>query len=814
MDMLYLLYPRASVLISRRDQRGWHAKIAVSLPPVRMDFLQGLNPQQQAAAAHVEGPLLLLAGAGSGKTRVITHRMAHLMEEHRVPGPCILAVTFTNKAADEMRNRVNNLLGGRGKDGPLVSTFHSFCVRLLRRDGASLAEIRTGFTRQFTIYDDDDQVAVIKAIFRGLGLDEKFMQYRAMCSWISHKKSRNESPADVYGASTDQKTSQLASVYEQYEGRLHQANALDFDDLLLETVRVLAHDANLRFQMNRRFEFVMIDEYQDTNRSQYELMRLLTEAHKNICVVGDEDQSIYGWRGADIRNILDFERDFPNATVIRLEQNYRSTKNILEAASAVVANNTERKGKWLWTEAGAGEKIGRFEAFDGEQEALFIADTIDKLLSANPGDRAAVLYRTNFQSRQIEEALRRYNRDYVVLGGFSFYQRAEVKDALSYLKAVISPQDSVALLRIINTPARGIGKSTIEQIEQYGLQNELSVWSAIGRMLDENVFPGRAESALRAFKSLIEELAPSGGEGKVDDLLRQILDRTGYARMLEVDNDPEAESRLGNLNELMNAASEAAERGETIAEFLDHAALVSDTDGLDERAPVSLLTLHNAKGLEFPIVFLAGMEEGLFPHMRSLDSKAAMEEERRLCYVGMTRSEKRLFLTSARYRRRFGGGKSEATIPSRFLREVPRALVEDLGQARQRSAPQVDLFAEQYEVREAAKRNLYTGKTYNSVENIQQFFQERGKAPAPPATSHQLPAAPPIPKPQSPTPQARPAAGRTRGFRAGAMIRHPKYGRGTVLRREGDGEDAKLTVSFPGYGLKKLVEKYAGIQED
>jgi DNA helicase-2/ATP-dependent DNA helicase PcrA len=783
----------------------------------KMDFLQGLNPQQQAAASHVEGPLLLLAGAGSGKTRVITHRMAHLMDQHRVPGPCILAVTFTNKAAEEMRLRVNNLLAGAGgKDAPLVSTFHSFCVRLLRRDGASLAEIRNGFTRQFTIYDADDQVSVIKSIFRALGLDEKFMQYRAMCSWISHKKSRKESPADVYGASTDQKTTQMASVYEQYEGRLLQANALDFDDLLLETVRLLAHDANLRFQMNRRFEFVMIDEYQDTNRSQYELMRLLTEAHKNICVVGDEDQSIYGWRGADIRNILDFERDFPDAKVIRLEQNYRSTKNILEAASAVVANNTERKGKWLWTEAGAGDKIGRFEAFDGEQEALFIADTIEKLLTANPTYRAAVLYRTNFQSRQIEEALRRYGRDYVVLGGFSFYQRTEVKDALSYLKAVISPQDSVALLRIINTPARGIGKSTIEQIEQYALEHQLSVWSAIGRMLDEKLFPGRAESALRIFKAMLEELAAAAAEGKADALLRQILDRTGYARMLETDNDPEAESRLGNLNELVNAASEAAERGETVAEFLDHAALVSDTDNLDERAPVSLLTLHNAKGLEFPVVFLAGMEEGLFPHMRSLDSKAAMEEERRLCYVGMTRSEKRLFLTSARYRRRFGGGQQEATIPSRFLREVPRALVEDLGQSRQgapQRAPQVDLFAEQYEVREAAKRNLYTGKTYNSVDNIQQFFAERGKVSAPPpSTNNQPPTTPPRP-PQPTSHSPRPVT-RTRGFRAGATIRHPKYGRGTVLRREGDGEDAKLTVSFPGYGLKKLVEKYAGIQED
>jgi DNA helicase-2/ATP-dependent DNA helicase PcrA len=781
-----------------------------------MDFLAGLNPQQQAAVSHVEGPLLLLAGAGSGKTRVITHRMAHLMQQHRVPGPCILAVTFTNKAADEMRSRVNNLIVSEGRDGPFVSTFHSFCVRLLRRDGASLAEIRNGFTRKFTIYDDDDQVALIKAIFRSLGLDEKFMQYRAMTSWISHKKSRKESPQDVYGAATDQKTSQLASIYEQYEGRLRQANALDFDDLLLESVRLLAHDANLRLQINRRFEFVMIDEYQDTNRSQYELMRLLTEAHKNISVVGDEDQSIYGWRGADIRNILDFEHDFPNATVIRLEQNYRSTKNILDAASAVVANNTERKGKWLWTESAAGEKIGRFEAFDGEQEALFIADTIEKLLSANPELRAAVLYRTNFQSRQIEEALRRYGRDYVVVGGFSFYQRAEVKDALAYLKAVLSPQDSVNLLRIINTPARGIGKSTIEQIEEYAGKNQLSAWAAIGRMLEESQFPARAESALRIFKNMMEELGAAAAEAKADDLLRQILERTGYARMLQSDNDPESESRLGNLNELANAASEAAERGETVAEFLDHAALVSDADAIDERAPVSLLTLHNAKGLEFPIVFLAGMEEGLFPHIRSLDSKAAMEEERRLCYVGMTRSEKRLFLTSARYRRRFGGGQQEATIPSRFLREVPRALVEDLSPSRQ-SVPArgPDLFSEQYEVREAARRNLYTGKTYNSVENIQQYFADRGRTaqqpPAPPMANSQQPIAR---APEPTTPQARPAPARVRGFRAGAMIRHPKYGRGTVLRREGDGEDAKLTVSFPGYGLKKLVEKYAGIQED
>ncbi|HEX4593546.1 MAG TPA: 3'-5' exonuclease, partial [Bryobacteraceae bacterium] len=532
----------------------------------------------------------------------------------------------------------------------------------------------------------------------------------------------------------------------------------------------------------------------------------------NLCVVGDEDQSIYGWRGADIRNILDFERDYPNAAVIRLEQNYRSTKNILEAASAVVSNNTERKGKWLWTTSGAGDRIARFEAFDGEQEALFIADTIEKLLRANPDHRAAVLYRTNFQSRQIEEALRRYGRQYVVVGGFSFYQRAEIKDALSYLKVISSPHDSVSLLRIINTPARGIGKSSIEQIEQYALEHELSIWSAIGRMLEEKLFPPRAEASLETFRVMIQELAAMLATAKVSDVLEEILGRTGYTKMLEGDKDPESESRLANLNELINAASEAGERSEGVAEFLDHAALVSDSDNLDERAPVSLLTLHNAKGLEFPIVFLAGMEEGLFPHTRSLDSKAAMEEERRLCYVGMTRAEKRLFLTSARYRRRWGGGETQASISSRFLSEVPEALVEDLS-PRKRTG-QVDLYGERQEVREAARRNLYTGKSYNSVENIQQFFAEKGKqsstvqpAAAPAATVK--PVAKAVPTPHLTQPTARPKA-----LRNGSTIIHPKYGRGTVLRREGDGDDAKLTVSFPGYGLKKLIQKYAGIREE
>jgi DNA helicase-2/ATP-dependent DNA helicase PcrA len=773
-----------------------------------MDFLEGLNPQQREAVSHVEGPLLLLAGAGSGKTRVITHRIARLVEHHRIPGPCVLAVTFTNKGADEMRQRVNSLLGDPARgNSPLVSTFHSFCVRMLRRDGAHLADIREQFTTKFTIYDADDQVSLLRSIYRSLGLDDKFMPYRSMVSWISHSKSKKTSPTDVARDSTDPKTSRMAKIYDDYETRLRQANALDFDDLLLESVRLLEHDTQLREQLGRRFEFLMIDEYQDTNRSQYDLMRLLTCSQQNIAVVGDEDQSIYGWRGADIRNILDFERDFPKAAVIRLEQNYRSTKNILDAASAVVANNTERKGKWLWTEAGEGAKIGMYEAIDGENEALFIGDTIEKVLARNPDYRIAVLYRTNFQSRQIEEALRRYGRKYLVVGGFSFYQRAEVKDILCYLKVLQSPNDSIALLRVINTPARGIGKTTIEQIEQYALENGVSVWTAIGNMIEERAFPARAESALRGFYSLIEELAAELPRKEIHELLTDILEKTGYQKMLETDKDPEAESRLGNLSELVNAAAEAAERGEGLTEFLDHAALVADSDDLDMQSQVSLLTMHNAKGLEFPVVFIAGMEEGLFPHTRSFDSLAGMEEERRLCYVGMTRAEKQLYLSWAKFRRRFGGGAPERAIPSRFLKEVPRGLTENLREDDR--FHQVDLFSERHEVREVVKKNLYTGKTYNSIENINQFFVEKGlptpsMAPQPPAAP-----APPRVSVSPPRPQ-----GSKKPFGAGSSIMHPKYGRGMVLRREGDGEDAKLTVSFPGYCLKKLVEKYAGIKAD
>lgn len=792
-----------------------------------MDFLAGLNPQQREAVQHVEGPLLILAGAGSGKTRVITHRICHLIREHGVFGPAILAVTFTNKAAGEMRERVMRLLGGQTADaGPGVATFHSFCVRLLRRDGAGLHELRPGFTTSFQIYDAEDQLALVKQIYRRLGLDEKFMQYRAALSRISHAKNHQQTPQDFYKAAADPKMARLAKVFDEYENGLQGANALDFDDLLLWAVRLLRHDRETLEAWNRRLEYLMIDEYQDTNRSQYELMRLLSAARQNVGVVGDEDQSIYGWRGADINNILDFEKDFPNARVIRLEQNYRSTRTIIEAAGAVVANNKARKGKWLHTENEEGAPICFYEAADGEQEALFIAQTIQKMRRVDPGQRVAVLYRTNFQSRQIEEALRRYQIGYVVVGGFSFYQRAEVKDLLAYAKLLLNPNDNVSLMRVLNVPARGIGKTTVEQLETLAVRGGVSVWEALGQACDGKLLGARAEASLGVFRRLIEELREGLAGWGAHEVFSEILERTGYRKMLETDGTPESETRLANLEELVSAAADAHDRGETLTGFMDQTALVADSDDLDETAAVSLLTMHNAKGLEFPVVFIAGMEEGLFPHSRSRDNEDQMEEERRLCYVAMTRAEKRLYLTCARMRRRFGGSPPEPCVASRFLDEVPGSMMENLHEV---SRPgDVDLFAERASVREVARKNTFTGTTYNSIDHIKEFFASRGVSGGTPPAAKPAPVSkpasggtPPLAKPAAPV---RPAGGvakpagagavpaRRTGLTPGATVYHAKYGRGTILRKEGEGDEAKLVVSFQGFGLKKLIAKFAQLK--
>ena len=868
-----------------------------------MSFLDQLNPQQREAVETVDGPVLILAGAGSGKTRVITYRIANLIENLGVMPESILAMTFTNKAASEMVERVDKLVGGLSIAKPVISTFHSFCVRVLRRDIEALRIPSSvhgtppiGHTKSFVIYDESDQAQLVRSVMRRLGIDDKQTTPRSVLAHISWAKNHMLDPQEVYLQSADPKTERVAQIYAEYKKELTKANALDFDDLLLETVRLLKAAPEVREYYNRRFQYILVDEYQDTNRPQYELMRLLAGTRHNVCAVGDEDQSIYSWRGADIRNILEFEKDFPEAKIIRLEQNYRSTQNILQAASAVVANNLKRKGKNLWTSRQGGTKLGYYEAPDGENEALFAADYIAKYLreAVDQGEnaRAAVLYRTNSQSRLFEEAMRRYQLKYHVVGGFSFYERSEIKDMISYLKVIHNVDDTISLLRVINTPVRGIGKTTLETLERVALETGVSLWGAIGEAIKRQLLPQRALAALKSFKRLIEDgramlagtyverleqtaraeedavavdespeetdvsfdpsedenisfdfgtgdlaigtLGPSeAGEGArstpTDDgfrtpgspassaeILKFLIDRTGYIKQLEEEDTPEAYSRIENLRELVNAAMDSRDRGETLDQFLDHAALVSDADAYDERAQITLMTLHAAKGLEFSLVFLAGLEEGLFPHSRTFLQPDDIEEERRLCYVGMTRAMDTLILTRAVYRRRYGTDLPEASVPSRFLEEVPAELVEELGGSRRKressrtrgpvsnDQPQERVHYA-YEDEDQSSANwtaanqtrstakTHSGRSYNSIDNIAEFFASRGK-------KFSLPKLP-VEEPKG-----------KKGFRPGQKVRHPKYGEGTVYHREGDGEEAKITVQFPRFGLKKLVEKYAQLE--
>ena len=1065
-----------------------------------MSFLDELNPQQREAVETTDGPVLILAGAGSGKTRVITFRIAYLIEKMGVMPEAILAMTFTNKAAAEMAERVEKLVGGLSVAKPVISTFHSFCVRVLRKNIEALripssvpGQPPIGLTKNFVIYDEADQQQVVKGVMRRLGLDDMQLTPRTVQSRISWAKNHMLDPQEIYLQSADPKSERIAHIFEEYRKELRKANAMDFDDLLLEAMRLLKAVPAVREYYNRRFQYILVDEYQDTNRPQYELMRLLAGDRHNVCAVGDEDQSIYSWRGADIRNILEFERDFPEAKIVRLEQNYRSTENILGAASAVVANNVRRKGKNLWTSRQGGAKVGYYEAPDGENEALFAADTINRYLQqaveGGENARAAVLYRTNSQSRLFEEAMRRYQLKYHVVGGFSFYERAEIKDMISYLKVIQNPDDSVSLLRVINTPVRGIGKTTIETVERLALETGLSLWGALGQAMERQLLPARALAALKSFRELIEDgramlagtyvdrleesakessagvppaervgtgaspvqaerisavdlnrqndsatdfdpanfnfdfganaeaklgeefersfrsvpqmpgpsqvpvtiasrgkslenkisklqkqieelkdevsrlrlggwqllgilhhkggqttchdmfgarvpahlreappncdhcrlekikridtfVLQSGEEGipqqvgrtclekflpgedftrhkrlsdrlmkltneledsktlnareapplpqgsdvvekgvtsqsepsawdshdfhyaeeDADDepmegfrapgaaantaeLLKFLIDRTGYIKQLEDEDTPEAYSRIENLRELVNAAMDSRDRGETLDQFLDHAALVSDADQYDERAQITLMTLHAAKGLEFPLVILAGLEEGLFPHSRTMLEPDSIEEERRLCYVGMTRAMDTLVLSRAVYRRRYGTDLPEASVPSRFLEEVPMQLVEELGgrvgtgilarpAGRSPAANSSGSTHYSYEdedqsanwdparVRRKAPPPV---RTYNSIDNIAEFFASRGKKFN-------------IPKMPAEGPRGK------RGFRPGQRVRHPKYGEGTVYQREGDGEEAKITVQFPRFGLKKLVEKYAQLE--
>ncbi|MBI2815396.1 MAG: UvrD-helicase domain-containing protein [Acidobacteria bacterium] len=756
-----------------------------------MSILDKLNPQQREAVETTDGPMLILAGAGSGKTRVITYRIVWLMDYCGVAPGNMLAVTFTNKAAEEMRSRVESLVTTPLMGRAWISTFHSFCVRLLRSDGH-----RIGLPRDFSIYDEHDQLSVVKACLRHLGLSEREVKSRAVLTRISHAKNHGRSPEAFYEHAADPLAEKIATVYDLYNKALRQANAVDFDDLLLEAVRLLSQDAYTALKNNQRFHYILVDEYQDTNRSQYDLVRLLTQTRQNLCVVGDEDQSIYSWRGADVRNIVEFERDYPNARIIRLEENYRSTQTILDAATAVVSNNVYRKGKKLWTSRKGGDKVFSYEAPDAENESLFTADWIMKRLRERPGEKIAVLYRTNSQSRLYEEAMRRYGLKYNLVGGFSFYERMEIKDLLAYVKVALNPQDSISLLRIINSPARGIGATTLKRLEEIALTGNISLWDALEKALRDGEFTGRTSAAMAAFRDVMSELQAMAASASARVLLDEILKKTNYQQRWEQEATPESLDRLENIEELLNAAADSVERGETLQQFLDHAALVSDADTYDEQSQITLMTLHSAKGLEFPVVFLGGMEEGLLPHSRSLLSQQALEEERRLCYVGMTRAQDVLIITRAETRRHYGDQMMASSRPSRFWSEIPAHLLQDVsGRPPRRTDP-----GERFYEYEPEERDGYSSRR-NSISNVREYFKFNSDTRKPPYDAAELPPRPAAARGGTPV-----------GLPLGCRVRHSKYGYGTIVRREGEGDEVKLTVSFPGYGVKKLIEKYAGLE--
>jgi DNA helicase-2/ATP-dependent DNA helicase PcrA len=755
-----------------------------------MDLLSSLNPEQQAAVLHTEGPLLILAGAGSGKTRVIAHRIAHLVSSGLADPGRVLAVTFTNKAAEEMRTRVETLLGVDCR--PMwISTFHALCARLLRREAPHI-----GLSRDFVIYDSSDQVALVKQIEKELGIDDKFVPPRQALSRISHLRNRMEGP-DTLRGSYNIRDEQIARIFERYVTSLRDSNALDFDDLLLKTVELFESSEQAREFYARKFRYVMIDEYQDTNRPQYMLIRRLAEIHRNLAVVGDPDQSIYKWRGADLRNILDFETDFPEAATVRLEQNYRSTQVILDAASAVIRQNRNRKDKRLWTDRQGGSRIVSYRGNDELEEADFIVRTIKQARAESVDSTIAVLYRINAQSRAIEDSLMRESIPYKIIGGVRFYERKEIKDSLAYLKLIMNPHDDVSLRRVINVPARGVGKGVmdgLQAIEPDAVRSEVlpllaaglqeitsarSLWAKLVYAVEDGKLPSRATSSLRVFRDLIAGLALVARQEPVSVVLGKMLDQTGYLKALRDENSEEANERIENLMELVSAARdyEAREAEASLGGFVDRLSLLSEADeeSGSREARVWMMTMHAAKGLEFPVVVIAGLEEGLFPHSRAGQDEEEIEEERRLCYVGMTRAQSNLVLTSAARRRVFG--EYQATEPSRFLDEIPAELIERIAPAWS-STYQSAFSHSHYELR----TNPY-GR------------QGRGKArEAEPSYSYES-------EDQSAI-----------GLRTGMRVRHQQFGVGTVIAVEEHNDDLKVTVRFATVGVKKLLSKYAKLE--
>jgi DNA helicase-2/ATP-dependent DNA helicase PcrA len=715
--------------------------------------LRGLNDRQREAVLAIEGPVLILAGAGSGKTRVITHRIAHLVLDRAVPSESIVALTFTNKAADEMRSRAEALLSGC-RLRSWMSTFHSFCVRLLRREAQA-----AGLDPRFLIYDEADQLAAVREALRALDLSEKLHPPRRLLSRISARKNSARGDEDDDGSVAGI----TARVHARYRQILEGAGALDFDDLLLRAVTLLESQPAVREAWSRRFPYVLVDEYQDTNRSQYDLVRLLAGTRGNLTVVGDEDQSIYSWRGADISNILDFEHDFPGARVFRLEENYRSSQAILDVASALVERNVRRKGKLLRAVREGGEQVHLHEALDEFEEAAWV---VERIAAARDRGRAAVLLRMNAQSRLFEEALLRARLPYLVLGGVGFYERKEVKDLLAYLRLMANPKDSVAFHRVVNVPPRGVGPRTLEEIDRAAVSTGSSAWEAMVRLLDEAALPSRALVPLRRFREMVEALREEASVRGLKSLLERALEVTGYAASLAREDTQESQHRLENLAELLAAAAEYESRAapeeasSSLGGFLDRAALLSETDRMRNDVPVLLMTLHAAKGLEFESVYLAGLEEGLLPHSRSLAAPDGLEEERRLCYVGMTRAMRRLHLSWARSRQVFG--QRRLSEPSRFLAEIPHELLERSGRL---AAPPP---RRRYR-REASAGGLSRPVPAGAVPNEAEL-------------------------------------------RPGVRVRHPLFGVGTVLRRESGGDGLKVTVSFPGVGAKKLVARFAGLE--
>lgn len=756
-----------------------------------MDILTGLNPAQKEAVECMEGPLLIMAGAGSGKTRVLTCRIANLLA-HGVAPYNILAITFTNKAAAEMRERVERMIGAGSKE-IWLSTFHSFCARFLRRE----IELTGEYKQNFTIYDTSDSSSLMKSCIKEMNLDEKLYPSNNMLGFVSNAKNKMLGPVECLNIAASFAEKKKAEIYQMYQEKLRSNNALDFDDLLLVTVKLLKANSDVLRRYQRRFHYILVDEYQDTNGAQYELTSMLAGGYRNLCVVGDADQSIYGWRGADITNIMNFEKDYPEARVIMLEQNYRSTKVILEAANAVIENNQNRKPKELWTDNAQGDQIGVYEAADERDEVKFITDNIARhktLFNTSYGD-IAVLYRTNAQSRVLEEGFMRAGIPYAMVGGLKFYDRKEIKDIIAYLRVIFNPYDSVSLMRIINEPKRGLGATSMDKLMGYAVANDTSLFELIADVdeLDKAGTTSRVKNKLASFIEFIFNCIDMSANSSIEKLVEYVLDKSGYQAELENGKKKqENESRIENLKEFVGVAKDFdnSEDEATLENFLSNVALVSDIDNAEMGEDrVTLMTLHSAKGLEFPVVFMAGMEEGIFPHSRSLMEPREMEEERRTCYVGITRAQRTLYMTHAYVRTLFG--RTNMNMPSRFLDEIPDELKKEIRPQRKAVGQPMSGF-------EALgfMRNGSGGFGFNNQRgfgNTNSFGTVRDIKPK------QVPKAGGI----QPDP--------TITWRAGDKLQHGKWGLGTVVSvAEVDG-DQEIKVAFPGQGIKTLQRRYAPI---